>query len=301
MSRRLQPYMTDGMIKSRGDYGDCIHNMGTVHFQVMASRKYHLMTWSDYTFIDAKSWERTVHRLEVKPGQWIRHDDSNDPLAWTSNPSCISRDSIRPIIRAAAVMGDRGVIKRFAWAHLKRLWLFMPNNRRNGSTLANHGEFYDSNVKLNKWHKFILKYRIPLFGTPKGVRNYNWKLPDPTGPPFWAMLFRGLGVPFYPLFWLADIMSVISAYGTVKKSTYYIDPNGSNKGHKGDIRNSHEHLQFCKMYYNTWFNTWAMKVYSRLDPQHACDLWWSEERNEAPLNETMRPLTHYMFGKSNGN
>lgn len=260
--RKISHFMYDGMIKSRGDFGDCIHNMGTLYFQVMQSRRLGLMQWNDYVYVNKSGWENTVKRLEVTPGQWVRHDQKGN---WTNNPQTLSRDAARPILRAAKAMGDMGVIKRFCWAHAKRLWLFMPNVRKNGAYPKGHPE-------------------------ARTTHPYRWKIPDPTGPVFWAFLLRCLDAKWaYPLFYFADLLSVLNAYSTVRKGL------NNNKTHRGDIRNFHEHLQFCKLYHNTFLNDWAIKVYSRIDPEAACEEWWSEKRNEVPMHLAMKELTHYVF------
>lgn len=263
--RMLHKYIDkDGMIKSRGDYGDCIHNIGTCYFQIITASRLGLDVpvkfWEKF---NKSTWEKLSRRLEIAPGRFCRHPD---PESWTSNPQTLSRDAVRPFLRAAKALGDDGIIKRFAWDHAKRLWLFMPNIRRNGAYPEGH-------PKARKTHP------------------YTWKVPDPTGPVFWAFLLRCLDVPIYPLFWFADLISVLKSYMYVWKAKKKI----KTKGHKGDIRNHHEHLQFCKLYYNTWFNDWAMRVYARIKPQEACDLWWSEKRNEAPIGRVMTILNKY-FG-----
>ena len=284
--RDLRESYRSGMIMSRSDFGDCVHNMGTVHFQKVMAVKLNLMSYSKFPYVGYISWMDLVERLEVKPGYWVRHDAKGD---WTNNPETMSRDAMRPILRAAKAGSDMGVIKRFAWAHLKRLWLFMPNVRRNGSRPSNHGMYYIVSVPMNRWYKFIIKYKIPLLPTPKGIRNYNWKPGDPTGLVFWAFLFRCLDWKImYPTFWVADMVSVVKSYGYIAKmkredTTFF------------DCRNHIEHLQFSRLFYSTWFNDWAIRIMDEGDVQRMCDGWWSQERNEAPINTIMIPLNKYIF------
>lgn len=145
-------------------------------------------------------------------GNYRRHPD---PLFWYSEDDRMSRDQSIPVVVAMGLFGLNDMLKDFYNAHKKRGLLFTTNTRRNGHTKENHGIKYYSNARDLRWYeKLALKYRIPLIPTPKGYRNYSWKLPDLTLFEFHALYIRGFrktGLLAKAYLHLADLFLVFSA------------------------------------------------------------------------------------------
>jgi len=94
----------------------------------------------------------------------------------------MSRDQLTPMIIAAGYW-DKEELRKIAKGHLKRGFLFTNNTRRNGANKINHGKLVAGEI-----------------------RNYDWKIPDPTGPSIWSNFIRAYNFwPLYPLLLLFDI------------------------------------------------------------------------------------------------
>lgn len=89
---------------------------------------------------------------------------------WYTDFDRMSRDQATGLLVGLAVTGQTKEILRFIMGHALRLFLFTTNVRRNGTTRTNHGK--------------------PI-GNGQ-TRNYTIKLPDLTGPDFWALEIRCL-------------------------------------------------------------------------------------------------------------
>jgi hypothetical protein len=155
---------------------------------------------SDEDYIEA------LNRLESKdnPGVYKRHDDED---FWYSSDGVMSRDQCMPLVLSMAARKASGHLYRFFHAHLGRGLLFTTNVRKNGSTPSNHGQQFNPAAKpLTEFHKNVIEYNIPLVSLPDGYRNFNWKLPDITGPSFWATYIRAFDLWFlYPLLLILDL------------------------------------------------------------------------------------------------
>lgn len=143
---------------------------------------------------DSSLWTKLVSYLTRPdyPGILRRHPD---PTKWYSDWDRMSRDQTYPFIMAAKEYGDSNTVWSYILGHFLRLFLFTTNIRNNGATAANDGTIYDP-VSGTKW-------------------NYGVKLPDITGPDFWAVEIRALptlvGVCLYPLLCVLDLYTLFSA------------------------------------------------------------------------------------------
>ena len=139
-------------------------------------------------------------------GNFIRHPDTR---YWYSDLDRGSRDQTMPMLMG---LSECGLSLRDAiWAHAKRLFLFATNTRWNGATRANHGRPFLYAPPLTAWQKFVIKHRIPLVRL-RTVSNYNWRMPDITGPSVWAVYLRhgikqipALKWPLYPVLCVLDL------------------------------------------------------------------------------------------------
>ena len=149
------------VITAGGDGGDSCANEGTY--------------WMSYGLTSGPITKRPssttiLEKFEVEPGTWVRHPDRSQ---WYGETDRLSADQARSLLTAIAAWPHNvNLGRRFAAQHLKRGLLFMTNTRRNGATKENHGEAYK-----------VVNGKVVR-------RNYNWKLPDVTGPEFWALLIR---------------------------------------------------------------------------------------------------------------
>lgn len=126
-------------------------------------------------------------------GNYRRHPDS---LFWYSDCDRMSRDQSIPVVVGMGIFNQKKHLRDFFLRHLFRGLLFTTNTRRNGTTKENHGQSY---------------------GNGK-VRNYNWKLPDFTGPEFWSLYIRAAKLKIlYPLLLIFDFFLLISSIVTKKQ------------------------------------------------------------------------------------
>ena len=113
-------------------------------------------------------------------GLMRRHPDETK---WYSDWDRMSRDQSIPLLISLFNYKLMLTCKAVFISHLKRGLLFATNTRRNGSTKENDGELYGN--------KF---------------RDYRKKIPDLTGPTFWAIYIRGFKALYlYPLLLILDL------------------------------------------------------------------------------------------------
>jgi len=192
------------------DGGDSLHRMGMYHFGIWASLSENIDI-SKYRNRKLLFYEMSMKRLSnLNKTKYKRHTDSD---FWYSEYDRMSRDQMIPNLIAWGAWGLSERLSAFFLGHLRRGLLFMTNTRKNGSTASNHGDKFRSDAKPLKWyHKLILKYKTPLLPVPDGYRNYNWKLPDLTGPEFLSYYIRGLGLKWlYPVLMLLDLELMVNA------------------------------------------------------------------------------------------
>jgi hypothetical protein len=112
------------------------------------------------------------------PFLWRRAPDFG---FWYSDWNRMSRDQTVPLL---ILMGEKCLYGKLAWylfGHLIRLMLFTHNTRKNFQyrTLEEH----------------LVK------STPDVKWDYSWKLPDVTGPEFWALEIRAMPKPIRMALW----------------------------------------------------------------------------------------------------
>jgi hypothetical protein len=128
----------------------------------------------------------------IQPWLWRRAPDAGK---WYADWDRFSRDQAIPLI---ILMGEKKLYKHLAWfifGHIQRGMLFMTNTRRNHVYMK-----YEDHVK---------------YSTPDVEWDPKWKLPDITGPEFWALLIRAMPTPvrlaLYPLLVLFDLETLCGA------------------------------------------------------------------------------------------
>lgn len=166
---------------NRPDGGDSAHREGMFWTLCGLMDSSHMIYWLS----EAKRWlndfEPIMDKLQPHPGVILRHPNPNyDASDWDR----MSRDQLIPIIMACGIWSQKH-LKRCAWGHLKRGFLFTNNTRQNGATKHNHGT---------------------------GNYSYAWKLPDLTGPEIWALYIRAFNAWYlYPLLLLFDLETLIGS------------------------------------------------------------------------------------------
>lgn len=161
---------------------------------------------SDFPYINQN---QVYDKLRCGIGNYRRH---NDATYWYADCDRGSRDQITPNIIFWALSKNTKRLWDYFKGHLLRGLLFTTNLRRNGTTEENHGYSRPGAEPLNKFHEFVLKYRIPFFGVPDGTRNNNLKIPDLTLFEFWSWYIRGFRLyPLYPLLLILDIESFVNS------------------------------------------------------------------------------------------
>lgn len=116
--------------------------------------------WEEKSQRDTKEWfDAIVPKYHPTPGVILRHINTE----WDSSDfDRHSRDQIQPNIIAFGYWSERE-LRRMAWGHLKRGFIFTGNVRQNGATKRNHG---------------------------KNGYSYAWRFPDITGPEVWGNFIR---------------------------------------------------------------------------------------------------------------
>lgn len=201
------------------DGGDTCQRMGMYHAGLEAYKMIYGQAKFDkfvkeHGFLNYSdsAWKLSLLRLECKdqPGVYKRHDDTD---FWYSDCDRMSRDQSFPLVAAMGFKRATSALWRFFKAHLGRGMLLTTNSRRNGSTALNHGQKFNRNAEpLSEWEKKVLDEKIPMAPVKKGYRNYNWKLPDITGPSFWVLYIRGFRIwLLYPLLCILDLEFLINS------------------------------------------------------------------------------------------
>ena len=159
--------------RSHPDGGDTCQREG-MYFSLLGMQG---LTGPRYPFV--------MKELHVADGVFLRHSNPDyDASDWDR----MSRDQFQPMVIAAGYM-SRVELNKIFRGHLGRGFLFTNNTRRNGATKKNHG--------------------LMVAGE---VRNYNWKLPDLTGPEIWGNFIRAYNFwPLYPLLLLLDLELFLGA------------------------------------------------------------------------------------------
>lgn len=163
------------------DGGDTCHREG-MFFSLLGMQKIKEQGFQTPIFDRFLFVMRSLH---PSPGVLLRHSNPDyDASDWDR----MSRDQLQPMVIACGYWSERE-LKKLAKGHLKRGFLFANNTRRNGATKKNHGTFVAGET-----------------------RNYDWKIPDPTGPEIWGNFIRAFKCwPLYPLLLIFDIETFVGA------------------------------------------------------------------------------------------
>lgn len=204
MDHRLDDYVDEwGMVvKDHRGGGDSAHRVGFIKLGLEFLRSEGLEVPEEFKRFTKLSYLESLSVLECpnSPGNFRRHP-ANPP--WASECNRFSRDQATSLLMSMGYEPKAyPSLCKFFKAHLRRGLLFMTNTRRNGATRENHGTEFkkDGNGK-------------PVF------RNYNWKLPDLTGPEFWALYIRAFRIKWmYPLLYILDLETLISVYSRIKNA-----------------------------------------------------------------------------------
>lgn len=184
---------------------------------------------------------------------------SNHPGMWYSNFDRTSRDQLIPITILYGLLEDRELLGKMFVNHLGRGLLFAYNTKKNFvyPTLEEH---------LAK-------------STPDVPWNYKWKMPDLTGPDFWALYVRGFNKWYtYPALFFLDIESLVGSI-----ILRYFSPD------KDDVINHALMLEYSKVRMDTWLMRLARKITPRSFLQERLDKFFGVDQ-EPPINELYREL-----------
>ncbi len=250
------------MILQTGDAGDTAANIGTYHIFCESRRR--MIQRDPYAYVVASlssdgllwRWREKVEfedALEKLKGPAIglyrRHPA---PEFWGSHWGTMSRDQTIPLLGAMALYGMKRKVFEYVVGHALRGFLFTTNIYPNWAR-----EHIDTPEKFG-WG--LWKRVRFFFGWRPGYPVFTPKMPDFTGPSFWALELRGLyhwavSPLLFPILCLLDLQLVVSSYSKVKR--YAKDPHNSDD--RNHINLMLVGLQVC----STPLVKWAAKVYSK--------------------------------------
>jgi len=179
------------LIKGKNDDGgDSLQRFGT--YYAVSKWLGHFSDWRGWKL--HKGYARDIKQFMCGDGKYKRHPSR---INWYGDCDRMSRDQATPLVISLIVFGYKKMLREFLWAHIKRIGFF-TNTRNNGATAKNHKTLYkikDDGGKIY-W-------------------NYNWKVPDFSGPEFWGLYIRGLGLWWlYPVLLLSDLETLA---GSIKR------------------------------------------------------------------------------------
>lgn len=232
------------------DGGDTLANEGTywlLEGLSLADKSYRLI-----------SFPTVVKLLEPKKdGRYRRHPDRK---SWYGDMDRASRDQLTSWLAALTAQGDTAAARRLFWAHALRGFLFCQNTRRNGTTRENHNEPYK------------------ISGGRIVRRDYSWKLPDFTGPEFWALLIRATRFKcLYPLLFLFDLFLIPGAIVSCFKQ-------------ETDVRNAIQLHVVSRRFMPTLWSLIAGKIFKRSGAGTAAVKWFNSV-NEPRFGEILNNIT----------
>jgi hypothetical protein len=157
------------------DGGDSAHREGMFWTLIGFLKMNNFGYWLTSAGRNLDDFQTVMNKIHPHPGVIVRHPNPDwDASDWDR----MSRDQIIPCIMAMGLWG-RHELKKFAWGHLKRGFLFTNNVRQNGATKRNHGQ---------------------------GNYSYAWRFPDVTLFEVWAIFIRAFKAwPLWPLLVIFDL------------------------------------------------------------------------------------------------
>ncbi len=237
----------NGLVVQRGgDGGDSLNRTSVVRFlaQILGD-------------MDLMDKVGAVARLSNAYGKYRR---SNHEGKWYSEYDRTSRDQLTPVLIYLGYIsaGPYPAFNMLFFDHLKRGLLFTYNTRRNFQypTLEEH---------LAK-------------STPDVKWNYGWKIPDVTGPEFWALYIRGFRAWYlYPLLYFFDLETLIASVITRFQKQ------------KDDVINHAVVLEYAKVRMDTFVMKLARMITPRPLLQSRLDAFFGMDQ-EPPINELYKQL-----------
>ena len=220
---------------------------------------------------DSKRLDQQLAKLYLGRGLWCCNPKAG---YWGAKPDTMSRDAYVGLVLCL------GLYKKYSLLFSTFLRLvvrgfFTTNTRRNGCTKENHGEQHYKDAKpLTRWHKFVLKYKIPIFPVPKGWRNYSWKLPD-VGITLLPLFIRAFRVRLlWPVLCITDLELLIGSILAVN----FPDPDQS------DENNFILRTLQAKYFLGTPFSWYARAIYRTRPHQRELGINPKTKRTYTPLN-----------------
>lgn len=174
---------------------------------------------------------------------------------WYADWDRTSRDQLIPLVIVMGLLNPASLTLIFI-DHLKRGLLFAYNTRRN---------FQYSRLELQ--HRY---------STPDVDWDYSWKVPDLTGPEFWALYIRGFNAWYlYPLLCLFDLETLVGSFLTRRQTS------------KDDVINHAVVLEYGRIRLDTPVMWLARLVTPRALLQERLDTFFGKLQ-EPPINELFR-------------
>lgn len=169
-----------------------------------------------------------------------------------------SRDQLTPLVISLGLFSKKALLWAMFKDHCKRLLLFTTNTRAN--------------------FQYPTQDLQTEYGTPDVVWNYSWKIPDLTGPEFWALYVRGYDNSLlYPLLWVFDIHTMLNSVVLRFQDT-------------NDVINPALILEYSKVRMDTVWMKIARLITPRSFFEPRLDSFFGVEI-EPPINELFKELT----------
>ncbi len=253
MSKNWNDYLDSNglVVQKAGDGGDSL-NRTCVRYFLLKDPDMNEM----FKCLLALACKGVLSRSSIQDGAKFRR--SPHPNKWYNECDRTSRDQLIPLLALVGINNFQFLLKAILKDHLTRGLLFAYNTRRNHvyKTLEDH-----------------LKY-----STPDVEWNYSWKIPDLTGPDFWALYIRGFKTKLlYPLLYLFDIETLISSL-TIR----------FNKD-RDDVINHVVIVEYARVRMDTFVMKLARLITPRKLLQERLDTFFGRDL-EPPINELYREL-----------
>lgn len=179
---------------------------------------------------------------------------------WYADFDRTSRDQLIPLVIWLGLFKKKRALRAVFFDHLRRGLLFAYNTRRN--------------------FQYATPEETAAKNPPGGgvVWNYGWKIPDLTGPEFWALYIRGFASYWlFPLLYLFDIFPMLGAIVIRFKTR------------EDDVINHALTLEYARVRQDTFWMKLARVITPRVLLQQRLDQFFGKEI-EPPINDLYRQL-----------
>lgn len=211
-----------------------------------------------------------LYAVLVVNGIPVRHPDPNK---WYSSSNRTSRDALTPYLCYNLLALHKNLPNKaieFSLTHLKRLWMFAFNTRKNFQypTLNQH----------------------LLLSTPDVKWDYKWKLPDFCGPDIWSLHLRIWAVKLhlraflYPVLCLLDLHNFLSVISLIWQ--YKSSPNNFNTDRRNISLKLHVSQAVCPTLISKL--SWKLYKWAGIGP-YSHTAWWTKA-GEPPIHLWMLQL-----------